>query len=636
MARNSAKRRISIDDEHVLKVVQSYRQEAHAARVDRLALSRRNWDMYYGNVDWSHKQPGQSTEHLPKMANAAEQMAAFVKRGLVAFGDFYSVELPRGSPIASEAARALLRRYLENLLVGRNQKQHISALMANAVKQGLFESLIVLKVHGYRCKEREFVVERGDAVAGIEDELVPKDYDYWRLRIDLVATEDYYPDPTGRGLYEIHRVERDLADVWAMAEAGVYEKSVIAQVEEDMEKEAEARRRDATRNQNQATPPSFRKRCIIEECWGTLLKDDGRPMIENSLSAIINDKYVCRKPQPNPLWHQESPFVAAPIIQNPHTVWSKALYDEVVGMNIALDELFNLILDGGISKVWGIKQIREHWLADPKQVSNGLPQGITLVLNEDAPADGKVVETVSTGEVPPEALAVFNLASSEHDAAAMTNDVRLGQLPPGGTKATSVLATEQNNAVMLDAFVNGLEVNVIVPLLRKSWLTILQNADDIPAEDVVDAIGVGPAFALSNMSPAERFATFAKGIKFKADGLSATLAKARDFQKIMALVQVTGTFPPLLEAFVRRLSPDKFLDNLMRMLNLNPETFGQTAEEQAALPSRLRNMQALQQIAPSQGGRPSAGGAGGDRSLPNEARSDASAGVESEAGYGST
>ena len=41
------------------------------------------------------------------------------------------------------------------------------------------------------------------------------------LCIDLLRTENYCPDPTGRGLYEIHEVERDYIDVLNMAKSGI-------------------------------------------------------------------------------------------------------------------------------------------------------------------------------------------------------------------------------------------------------------------------------------------------------------------------------------------------------------------------------------------------------------------------------
>src|SRR5690554_6936755 len=88
----------------VVRIVNEYVREAEEARTERMALNRRNREMYLGIQDFSHKIEGQSTESIPKLAEAAEQFAAFVKRGLTSLGDWFTVELPDGLPLNGEQA----------------------------------------------------------------------------------------------------------------------------------------------------------------------------------------------------------------------------------------------------------------------------------------------------------------------------------------------------------------------------------------------------------------------------------------------------------------------------------------------------------------------------------------------------
>lgn len=596
----------------VLTIVREYRAEAEAARTTRMSLNQRNWDMYMGNIDWSHKQEGQSVEHLPKMSNSAEQMSAFIRRGLTQFGPWFSVDGSRTAPLTPEQIRALMMRFLERLVVARDKTGDFSTLVGDAVKQALMESLLIFKVHGSYLADRNFKVEPGNALAGVEDKLVSNDETVWRLRIDLIASEDYYPDPTGRNLYEIHRVERDWIDVWNMATGPnpVYDKKFVERCYDDMELEHKKKLKPRHRGQNEATPPRRRQRVVVEECWGTLLGPDGRPMEENVVTTTLNDKYVIREPEANPFWDRESPIVVAPIVRVPHSVWHKALYDNVASLNLALDELYNLILDGGIGSVWGVRQVREDWLSDPRQITNGIPAGATLSVSEDMPVDGDVVKMVASGKVPPEALTVFAMTDREVAQASLTNDIRLGNLPQRQTKATELVQAEQNASILLDSFAGDLERAALEKVLEKSWLRILQFADDIPAEDVVEAIGVPAAFRFSRMSAAARYAAFAKGMKFKARGLSATLAKAREFQKLMAMNQGVATNPLLLQAYLQRFSGDKMLTHIMRSLNINPEDLEMSEEEQAQAAQTQQEVVNLAQV--TGGGTPTGPGGGGD------------------------
>ena len=174
----------------------------------------------------------------------------------------------------------------------------------------------------------------------------------WRPRIDIVPTEDYYPDPTGRGLYDIHRVERDLVDVRQMADQGIYDSAVVDKIKEDFARDNDRdRRRASQRNQRETVAPGFRKRVVIDEFYGTLIDTDGNMLYRDCLCAIANEKYIIRKPETNPYWHGRCSIVAVPLIQVPHTVWGRALFDHAASLNMAMNELFNLMLDGGIAEV---------------------------------------------------------------------------------------------------------------------------------------------------------------------------------------------------------------------------------------------------------------------------------------------
>lgn len=591
-------------DLSVIQAIDAYRIEAEEARYDRLADNRRNRDAFLGKQDWSHKVAGQSKEFLPKVPVAVEQMAAFVKKGLVQFGDWFSVDLDRNLEhiVTGQQVAELMKVFLENLWERNETTVHVATLISDAVKNALLESLMIVKIHGGNKVSRKYRVEPGDVILDEtsgrvekgQQKLAMTEVNEWRLRADLVRPEDYYPDPTGNGLYEIHRVERDLHEVMQAAADGLYDEAIVKRlIDTDYTRPEDEERPDRARNQPPTTAPGFRKRVVIDEFWGTILNSDGTIAHQNVVAAVANGKFLIRPPEPNPFWHQESPFVVAPIIRVPWSVWHKALYDHASSLNLAINEMFNLMLDGGIAAVWGVKQVRMEDMEDPGQIAGGLQQGMTIAVKNTLPVGGKVVETVSEGQVPNDAMAIFEFLNREFMSAALTNELKLGSLPGKEVRATEVMEASQSNAITMEGIVSSIEVGFIDPLLRKAFMTILQNADSIPERDMMSAGSKRLALIMMRSDPAERYALFAGNCRFRAHGLSSTTARARDFQRMMALHQAVTSNPVLFQEFVKKYSPDKTLKRMMKALQLNPDDIQMSEEEKEGLPENLASLPSI-------------------------------------------
>jgi hypothetical protein len=599
----------SDSDLTIIEQIKRCRNEADEAKRDRLWRNKINRDIYLGRQDWEHKEDGQSTEFLPKMAVSVEQMCSFIKKGLVRLGDYFTIHLDRSlqGKVSGNELREVLKCFLNDLWAnGNNGSTDFVTVMSDGIKVALMESLIILKVHGGMQNTRTYRFEKADrATRQAEDNLVMEESEQWRLRIDLIRPEDYYPDPTGNGLYEIHRVEKDLHEVVSASEGEnpLYDPEAVKRlIDTDYPRPMDEERRDEAQNQPETTNPSHRKRVVLDEFWGTLLNQDGTIAQRNIVCTVANDKIVIRKPTPNPFWHQESPFVVAPLIRVPFSVWHKALYDHAAELNLSINEFFNLILDGGLASVWGIRQVRVEDLEDPGQVAGGIPQGATLAVKQTLPHDAKVVETVTTGNVPQDAMQVYEAISREYTGAALTNELKMGQLPAKRVLATEIVEASQSQSVTLDGLIGDIENNIIKVALRKAWLTILQNADDIPEHQFTSAISQITAMLIMKASPEERFALFAGKSQFRVSGLSESMAKAMDFQKKMALAQAAGSNPLLMEPWMTEMSGKKFLDGLIKDTGLNPDEFKMDEEEKKQVPEKIARTGILQGMLGQQGG----------------------------------
>jgi hypothetical protein len=595
----------------IVKAVNDFHTEAQRAKEPRLRLNERNRQAYENLQDWAHKIEGQSKEFLPKTSETVDQMAAFVKRGLTQFGDWFQVSA-ENMPLSEHSIREMMKCFMENIPEG-DDSISLQTRISDGVKVALLEAVMIFKVHGRNLPTYVYV-EEGDTV-------VPQDANAWRLLVDLVPYNDFDEDPTGRNLYQIHSVERDLHDVIALAEQGVYDKAEVAKIKADFAKPSEEERQEEwTRHKPEA--PEYRKRVHIKEFWGTILNDDGTVLHEKIMCTVANDKYLIRAPIPFPYWHGETPFVKIPLMRVPFTVHHKALYDQVVPINLALNELFNLMLDGGLAAVWGTRQVRLNYLEDPTQVAGGLPQGKTLAVTEDMPEGMKVVETVSTGEVPRESMAMYSLLDREFNASALTNDIKMGLLPPRQVKATEIVESQQSSAIVLDSLIADIE-RVMEKMLRKIWMTILQNTNDIMIKDISPVVPLNEIQAFAQLRPAERYAMFSQTCRFKVFGLSATLARARDFQKLMAIIQVASQSPLLLPAFLRKVSPDKLLDRMFKIMNMNPEDVQRDVREIPELQQDMQIFTAIQQAMQGASGQNVSTDTTGEPGLPSEINQEA-------------
>jgi hypothetical protein len=546
--------------------------------------------MFFGDLDFSEKVEGQSTEILPKTAGAVERLSAFVKLGLTSFGDWYTVSMPANSPIPAHIVNKLLNMLLTHVW-GSDRKYHkFPVIVADAIKQAMMESLVVFKIHALPITR-----------SGLDPQtMTVQEVEQTALATELLPTEAYLPDPTGRGLYEIHESVKDLYDVKRLAKLGIYDVDAVNSIEDAWSDEnylsfdrEDERRKPRERGQNDETAPSFRKKVLIGELWGTLLDDEGDVIATNCLTTVANRKVVIRKPQINPLWHGDSPFVVGPLLRVPHSVWHRALLDDATRLNKALIELFNLGLDGAIAAVWGVRQVHENFVKDPQRLSGGIPQNATIVVTDDCPPGMSVVKQVATGEVPGEFMPMLELLGNEFNDAAITNDLKLGQMTEqGGKTATEISEVSQSYSTILDSLIADLENEVMSPLLKKVWLTFLQHFNDFPAEGIVGAIGEEDAVVLSQLPPDIRFKLLG-GAGFEVHGLSAVVARARTLQKLLALLDTVGKAPWLLQSFLKRFSPNKLIDMFMKHANIDSKELEADQEE---------IQQNMQQMAPTEPG----------------------------------
>lgn len=566
-----AKKTITPDESYVIRYISGCRDEAKQAKNKRMELNRDNYSMYQMQHDFSGKKVGQSTEVLSKTRNATEQIKSFFQQSLADLDDWFKVVPNNGTDGSSMVIRPEEIQKLTNYMLGKaDYFSHVGA----SVQQALLGSLAISKIQGKMITKPKYVTKKEGRGRSYAKHVVAIEDKTWELKFGQIRQEDYYPDNAAPDemLYEIEEAMIDLHLVKQLAdgEDAIYDKEAVNKIK-PWNGDSDLQDQKRARETGQSLPPSYsRPRVKITEFWGTIIDENtGDILHENIVCTIANDEIVIRKPTPNPLWHQDDPFVAAAMIEVANSIWGIALMDAGTKHSRTLTEMFNLILDSAMKEVWGVNQIRVDALDDVSQITDGIPWGTTIKVNSTLPPGLKALEPVVTGQTSTQALNVFNLLNQETLTSMMTNDLRMGAQSTRAVKATEVVAAENSITSVFQGMAKNFESKKIQPELDKAWKTIAQNWDLIDREVFISLFGADRGEQLSAIEPQDVFVDTVNGCRFEVFGISLALRRQADFRKYTTLLQVIGSSEVLLEAFLQRYDFTKFLGEIMTALEIN-------------------------------------------------------------------
>lgn len=562
------------DSGHVIRFILQCRNEAKLAKWNRIQQTRENWDVFWGRHDFSHKMEGQSREVLAMQPMAIEQTASFFQQALVDMGDeWWTVD-------AKNPAHVDKMKVKPEMVQALTQQQLIKAQLLDHVgmgmKSGLLGGLIISKVHETWDTCPHYVVEKDekkkDSKGKANTKLKKIEQKYCRLSLENVNQFNYYPDPKpGRNkLYEIEDMWVDYYEMMKNAEGedAIYDLEMCKKVEHKMDDDSEEKFDQMRRTNQNEVSHSFRGRVKLTEFWGTILDINGKVLHENCVVTLANDRWLIRKPTPNPYWHQQSPYVTAALLKSPDGTWPKALADAGTKYNIAANELFNLMLDGAMRSVNGIGQIHQDWLEDPAQVEGGVRPGTYLGVNAQCPPGGKVIEQLITGSVPPDSMNLNNLLQQEFNRAMLTSDIRQGMQPRKDVPATQIVEASQTITSTFRGMSQQVEQAWIQRILELAWQVTCQFSDDMNPDEIRAILDQDEADQFLALSAEERFAATVEGLKFNVYGISLSIQRQADYRKVMTLMQTIGASEPMTEAFVKRFSFDELLAYAMQSLGI--------------------------------------------------------------------
>jgi hypothetical protein len=570
-SKKNKKQETTTKEAEIIKWLLSCREEAEEAKHRRMHQNKHNFDAYHLRHDFSHKTKGQSREVTPQVAMSVEQISAFFQQALTDLGDWFKVD---AYDQKKEELMKIRPHEIRKLTMRQLEKTDFYTHVGNGIKSGLLGGLIITKIHGEFVEKPKFSTKKEKKGKGFEKVVIKTKDKAWQLKIDLVRQENYYPDPTGEGLYEIEDMWMDFYRVKQLAQGdgAIYDLSAVDKLSRMLQETPEEKHSKHRETDQQETNHGHRGRVKITEYWGDVLDPTTGELIhENVVITMANDKVLLRKPTRNPNWHQKSPYVSAGLLNVPNAVWPKALMDAPTKLNYMADEIYNLIIDGAMKSVNAISQVRIDALADPSQVSDGIPAGTALKVNSKLPHGTKVAEPVITADVPSDAINTLNLVKQEFNAAALTSDARQGVASLRPQSATATVEASQTITSVFQGVSKNVEQNWIQPILEKSWMTIAQMIDQLDEEETNTLLGDSDSKQIEDSSPQEMFTSTVNGIKFRAFGIAESINKQQDFRKWTTLLQTISSSEVLIEAFSQKYGFDKLLGEIMTTLGIKKE-----------------------------------------------------------------
>ena len=252
----------------IAQCIFNYKEEAETARRNRSILNRENFECYNLRQDYTHKLRGQSKEFLGKQAMATERLASFLQQGLMDLGDWFRIEPNLG---LKPEDIVIAPKEMELITSSQLEKNKFPNFFHDTLKFAILGSLGIVKVGGKHITKAEYEARADEgSLGGNKRTLFRKEKEFWQLELSLVRHEDFFPDPSGDGLYEVERIEMDHHKLIEIAERhpDIFDLETVMLMTAQIDDLQKAKKSRET-GQN-PTYSQYRKRVTFYECWGTL------------------------------------------------------------------------------------------------------------------------------------------------------------------------------------------------------------------------------------------------------------------------------------------------------------------------------------------------------------------------------
>jgi hypothetical protein len=569
-----------LTDDEIVSILEGYRTEAEYARLAGPNSRDLTWlqhlDLYYNRWDFSKKAPWQAREVMPEFPQYVDRFAAAMRMALVAQPEFFSISIDNDQ----EGDLAyVIRKFMNVQLrrIGRNatgQPVDFAATFEEAMKMGAL-SMPVFKT-SYKDDEK----------TGYTSLEVVDPYNFWF-------------DPTGRGLYRIHREEMDLHELRTMMELDknvndplfnreACESALVDGAAVQAIFRAEREKRTGTGQWYQ----SSRKPIVLHEYYCTLIDNQGIVRGKNVLCIVANNRWLIRGPEANPFLHGRDWMVAAPIITVPLAPYGRAYAENFSQLTRTFNEMTNLILDGIMATTMKVFSVVPGYLEDASQLEDGIYPNAMFRLIEGITSE-EFMKAVDMGSLDPNAFNVWQMLKKELQEGAAFNDMTLGNAAPQArTSATEINTVDSNSTSYMRAIASNIETLLLEPTLDLIWKTSIQHFS-MKDTELVQAIG--EQWAKTFVKMRKQFAEYK--VTFVCRGITSLLARKQKLQEFLQFLQICAQNPQMSQVLTSTWPPEKLFKYLAMLMDVDVNQLeGSPREMQILQISNQNKQQQAQQV----------------------------------------
>ena len=530
----------------IVDILEGYRTEAVDARANgmnpRDAKWSENLDLYWNRYDFSDKADWQAKEVTPEVPSFVDRFAAALKEALIQTPDgFYTISDPSDK---EGDLSATIKRMNDGWLETCGRSQNGSPLAFPAV----FEEQVKM-----------------GAMMACASVTTWKDN---RVSIETTDPRFVWLDHTYRNLYRIRRLEVDKHELKSMARQQdnkgkpLFNLDQIEAAANSIALKDANLRNESTGGGQQIT--STREPIVLDEYIATIVGHDGKVHAENALCVVANEEFLLRGPETNPFWHGKDWLTFAPLVTTPLSVYGRTYMEDFGSVAKTFNVLTNLILDAVYTSSLKAFAVVPGMLQNPEQLAEGIAPNKMFQLEEGVrPQD--FIEAIDLGNLPSEAVAVWQTIKTSLREAADINEIGLGQFAPKGrTSATEINQTQQSSSALIRSIAHTIETHYLDNQLDLCWKTGLQH---VSKTDKTMRLIAGDQLFDALIS--DRKSLIKRPLTFKARGISSLIAKAQLLQSLIQVLQVMASNELLLREFLAVANITKLVDLIIDLSGID-------------------------------------------------------------------